>query len=64
MEISTLTCVTFFSLAYAEMRTILARLIFNFDVMLAPGMDEWMKTQKVFSMWQKPPLMVHLTPRV
>lgn len=45
------------------MRTILARLVFNFDLSIAPGMEDWMKTQKVYSMWQKPPLWVHLTPR-
>ncbi|KAG8158063.1 hypothetical protein KVR01_011824 [Diaporthe batatas] len=50
------------NLAYAEMRTIMARLIFNFDLKLAPESRGWLD-QKVFNLWQKPPLMVHLTPR-
>lgn len=53
------------NLAYAEMRTILARVLFNFDVKLAlPEMEDWMARQKVFNLWAKPPLMVHLTPMV
>ncbi|KAI3401428.1 hypothetical protein diail_10862 [Diaporthe ilicicola] len=50
------------NLAYAEMRTIMARLVFNFDLALAPESKGWMD-QKIFNLWQKPPLMVHLTPR-
>lgn len=46
------------------MRCIMARLVFNFDMKIAPGMEDWMATQKVYSMWSKPPLWVHLTPRV
>lgn len=50
------------NLAYAEMRTIMARLVFNFDLKLAPESQGWLD-QKIYNLWQKPPLMVHLTPR-
>lgn len=44
------------------MRTIMARLVFNFDLKLAPESSGWLD-QKIYNLWQKPPLMVHLTPR-
>lgn len=50
-----------YSLAYAEMRTILARLLFNFDLELAEPEQDWMN-QKVFFLWTKPALNVYLTP--
>ncbi|KAK7746695.1 hypothetical protein SLS53_001882 [Cytospora paraplurivora] len=49
------------NLAYAEMRTILARLLFNFDMELADPEQDWLD-QKVFFLWTKPPLNVYLTP--
>lgn len=49
------------SLAYAEMRIIMARLIYNFDMELVDPEDNWMD-QKVFFLWTKPPLNVYLTP--
>lgn len=45
------------------MRTIMARLVFNFDLKLAPESSDWMSHQKVFNLWAKPPLGVYLTPR-
>lgn len=51
------------NLAYAEMRTVLARVMFNFDLMLAPECERWMEDQKISGVWVKPPLMLHLTPR-
>ncbi|KXJ84785.1 cytochrome P450 [Microdochium bolleyi] len=33
------------NLAYAEMRTILARLLFRFDFQVLPGQDDWMSKQ-------------------
>jgi cytochrome P450 len=50
------------NLAYAEMRLILARILFNFDLTLAPDSREWRKNQAVYTFWQKPPLNVYLTP--
>lgn len=49
------------NLANAEMRTIMARLIWNFDMELVDLEDNWMD-QKVFFLWTKPPLNVNLTP--
>ncbi|KAI3398516.1 hypothetical protein diail_9040 [Diaporthe ilicicola] len=43
------------NLAYAEMRTILARLLFNFDMELVDPQQNWMN-QKVFFLWSKLPL--------
>lgn len=49
-------------LAYAEAKLILARLFFRFNVQLLDD-DFEIERQKVFLMWQKPPLRVHLTLR-
>lgn len=49
------------SLAYAEMRTIFARLVYNFDMELVDPSSNWMD-QPVFFLWTKPPLDVYLTP--
>lgn len=51
------------SLAYAEMRLILAQVLWNFDMELAPESDNW-ADQQIFSLWQKGPLYVKLTPVV
>jgi hypothetical protein len=44
------------------MRIILARMIFNFDMELDPASNDWMN-QDAFILWEKPELMVKLTPR-
>ncbi|KAH8884933.1 cytochrome P450 ClCP1 [Thozetella sp. PMI_491] len=49
-------------LAYAEMRLILARVVYNFDMKMAEESRGWIK-QKVFNFWDKPPLYAYLTPR-
>lgn len=55
------------NLAYAEMRTLLARLVWGFEMELVDGGakdgKEWID-QKVFFLWQKPALNVWLTPVV
>lgn len=51
------------NLAYAEMRLILARLLWNFDFELAPGSEGWEEAQPATIIWQKSPLMVTLTER-
>lgn len=51
------------SLAYMEMRIILSRLIWNFDLALAPSSTEWNK-QRVFLLYEKKPLVVGVTSRV
>ena len=50
-------------LANAEMRSVLARIIFNFDFELRPESYNW-TDQKTFTIWDKDPLQVTLTHRV
>ncbi|KAK7958457.1 cytochrome p450 [Apiospora saccharicola] len=50
------------NLAYAEMRLILAKIIFNFDIHLADDSEDWIDRQDVYFLWEKPALHVHLTP--
>ncbi|KAK6822912.1 hypothetical protein PG987_014457 [Apiospora arundinis] len=50
------------NLAYAEMRLILAKIVFNFDMRIADESRGWLKGQKAFTVWDKPPLQVYLTP--
>jgi hypothetical protein len=50
------------SLAYCEIRLILCKLLFNFDITLSPESTNW-PDQKVYFLWEKPPLMVKLTDR-
>ncbi|KAK1963103.1 cytochrome P450 [Colletotrichum sublineola] len=51
------------NLAYAEMRLILARFIFNFDLRLGEESNGWAEQSRVYSLWEKGPLHVFLTPR-
>jgi hypothetical protein len=51
------------SLAWAEMRMILAYMLWHFDLELHPVSKYWMDRQKVFMLWQKPYLMVEMSPR-
>ncbi|KAF4953939.1 hypothetical protein FSARC_12295 [Fusarium sarcochroum] len=48
------------NLAYAEMRMLLARLLWNFDLELMPGQENWEK-QGVYVLWEKRDLNVKLT---
>lgn len=50
------------SLAYCEMRLILCKLLFNFDLTLEAESVNWLD-QKVYYLWNKPPLMVSLRDR-
>ncbi|KAK7224826.1 hypothetical protein V2G26_012829 [Clonostachys chloroleuca] len=52
------------NLAYTEMRLILARIIWNFDLKMAPESEGWIDNQKVLFFWDKPALNVHLIPRI
>ena len=47
------------SLAWAEMRLILAKVLFNFDLELAEGSEDWLD-QKAYAIWEKGPLNVRL----
>ncbi|PYI11212.1 cytochrome P450 [Aspergillus sclerotiicarbonarius CBS 121057] len=51
------------NLAYAEMRVILARVLWNFDLELCEGSRGWYN-QRSYSLWEKPPLMCKLKARV
>ncbi|KAK2052229.1 cytochrome P450 [Colletotrichum caudatum] len=51
------------NLAYAEMRVMLARVVWAFDLRLAEASRGWMDDQRCYILWRKAPLMVHLTPR-
>lgn len=51
-----------YSLAYAEMRLIMARMVWNFDITLAEDSQNWMETNELFILWDNPPLNVYLTP--
>ncbi|KAI1823463.1 cytochrome P450 [Xylaria intraflava] len=50
------------NLAMHEMRAILAKMLWNFDLMLDEKCNDWHK-QKILALWVKPPLMVHIKPR-
>lgn len=51
------------SLAYTEMRIILARIIWNFEMRLADDSRDWTDSQDAWVVWEKPTLNVYLTPR-
>lgn len=53
---------SFYSLALAEMRLILAKIVFNFDMHLDNGSKDWIGRQKAYFLWDKPSLNVYMTP--
>lgn len=48
------------NLAYAEMRLILARLMWEFDMSIDESSRNWMDRQENFELWVKPDLNIHL----
>ncbi|KAJ5114520.1 hypothetical protein NUU61_000279 [Penicillium alfredii] len=50
------------TLAYCEVRLILCKLLYNFDLALCPESTNW-TDQKVYFLWDKPALMVSLRDR-
>ncbi|CAK7200053.1 hypothetical protein SEUCBS139899_002741 [Sporothrix eucalyptigena] len=50
-------------LANVEMRTILARIVYNFDLVVQPESRTWAADQKTYGFWEKGPLMVAVTER-
>lgn len=50
------------NLAFAEMRIILARILFNFDLELVEPERDWTLNMPAFTFWEKPPLLVKLSP--
>lgn len=53
-----------FSLAFAEMRLILANLIWNFDLELPQEEKDWFARNKIFILWEKPELHIKLSSRL
>lgn len=51
------------SLAYAEIRLVLAKLVWNFDMKLDDASKKWMQDSEVYLVWKKPGLKMYLTPR-
>ena len=51
------------SLAYHEMRLILAKVLYSFDIELCSQSSHW-TNHKVYTLWEKPPMYVKLKPRV
>ncbi|KAJ5627621.1 hypothetical protein N7490_009849 [Penicillium lividum] len=49
-------------LAYVEIRLILANLLYNFDIEICEESENWID-QDVYTIWNKPALMVHLRER-
>ncbi|KAH8165600.1 hypothetical protein CIB48_g2654 [Xylaria polymorpha] len=50
-------------LAMNEMRVVLARLVWNFDVVLTPESEQWAERLKIYVLWEKRPLWVKLRAR-
>ncbi|OJJ36223.1 hypothetical protein ASPWEDRAFT_173006 [Aspergillus wentii DTO 134E9] len=50
-------------LADAELRLVLSRLVWNFNIELADPNEDWIAKHQVFTLWRKPELKVKLTPR-
>jgi hypothetical protein len=48
-------------MAYHEMRLILVKVLYNFDMQLCPESEDW-ASQNVYILWEKKDLMVQLTP--
>ncbi len=50
------------SLAYAEMRLIFARILYDFDLRLANDAKDWVKRQHAYTIWERIPLNIFFTP--
>ncbi|KAK7982099.1 hypothetical protein PG988_004337 [Apiospora saccharicola] len=51
------------SMAYAEMRLTMAKIMFSFDLELAEPDLDWWNLQGTYLVWEKIPLMIQLHPR-
>lgn len=49
------------NLARAEMRLIMARLLWQFDLELVKGDENWVEGQKIYGFWAKSPLMCRVS---
>lgn len=50
------------NLAYAEMRLVLARMVFEFDMELSERSKNWLKENEAYTIWKKSDLYLRLTP--
>ncbi|GAB1317909.1 Trichothecene C-15 hydroxylase [Madurella fahalii] len=50
------------NLAYIEMRLILTRVLWNFDLNIAEDSLDWVSEQRIYNLWEKGKLNVYLTP--
>jgi len=50
------------NLAYAEMRWILARILFDFDLRGSPTTAKWIERQRSYGLWERMPLDVYFEP--
>ncbi len=48
------------NLAYAKMRFIIAKLVWKFELELTPESKNWFEEQKIYIIFQKPPLFIKL----
>ncbi|KAL2281697.1 hypothetical protein FJTKL_11381 [Diaporthe vaccinii] len=51
------------NLALSELRVVISRLLYRFDVELAPGQEDWLDDGRVLVVWVKDSLRVKLTER-
>lgn len=49
-----------YSLAWAELRLIIAAVFFAFDLELANKQQDWIAEQELYTLWKKPSLIVKL----
>ena len=47
---------TWISMAYHEIRLIMAKVLYNFDIELYPESNDWLE-QSTYALWDKKPLM-------
>jgi cytochrome P450 len=53
------------SLAWIEMRMVLASLLFDFDLLdVQLDSRDWIERQKIFFLWEKLPLSIRMRPRL
>ncbi|KAI0147946.1 cytochrome P450 ClCP1 [Hypoxylon sp. NC0597] len=52
------------NLAYAEMRLILAKIIYNFDMTIDDDSRGWLENQESYNLWHKPALNIYMKPVV
>lgn len=46
-----------------ELQTIMAKLVFSYDLELVNKDLDWLRDSRMHTLWEKPPLMVRISPR-